>query len=93
MQIEQQAPALSPEERYLARHALGLDNRPGGRSYRNRYFVCGRSGVWKIWNGLVERALADCSEDGKCFSLTRAGAELALEAGESLDPEDFPEKD
>lgn len=84
---------LTPRERELARHALGLDRRR--QSYRNHYIV-GECEDHTIWLGMVERGLARQRRrssatfgDSDCFYLTRAGALAALEPGETLDPEDF----
>lgn len=87
---------LSPRERELARHALGLtDGRT--RSYRNR-FVAGKGHAdHPDWLRLVKRGLAGRRAGVKMFGgsdlfwLTRQGAELALKPGETLDPEDFPD--
>ncbi|MFC6391804.1 hypothetical protein [Methylorubrum zatmanii] len=81
---------MSPEQRRLARHALGLPNRYR-RSYRNRFLAGGRD---ENWLGLVEDGLAESGEPddlGRTWLwLTRAGAEAALEPGERLCREDFP---
>lgn len=82
---------LTPSERDLARHALGLPN-SRRRSYRNRYFAPPGSESHVIWSALVARGLAEMSRRPRndFFCLTRVGAEAALEPGETLDPEDFP---
>ena len=85
---------MTAKQRKLARHALGLPNRDR-RSYRNRFFANYRPGgdyeQWDaMWNrGLAERALV---MDGDCyrFWLTETGAQMAINKGESLCPEDFP---
>ena len=87
---------MTPEQRKLARHALGLPNNRR-KSYRNA-FVTGKStSDHPHWMAMV--ASGDATRrDGKTipyggddiFYLTRAGAEKALEPRESLDPEDFP---
>jgi len=83
---------LTPEQRDLARHALGLPNSKR-KSYRNRFFT-GRGGPHHLdWSAMVSAGDAERGEDGRstrCFHLTRQGAEAALNAGESLDREDFP---
>lgn len=84
---------MTPEQRELARHALGLPNR-NRKSYRNRY-VCEES--HPVWSEFVKRGwatmrAADTVPFGGCaiFYLTEAGARLALDKGEKLDAEDFP---
>lgn len=86
-------------QRHLARHALGLPALPGDAlrrtSYRNRYFTTLHSEFGRHWNDMVGKGWAEMHQlhprTGMAhFSLTCAGAELALEPGESLCPEDFP---
>lgn len=84
---------LTALQRRYARHALGLPNERG-RSYRNRFFTSIGVENHKMWSELATAKLAKCEVVGSarfCFWLTRAGAEAALEPGETLDPEDFPE--
>lgn len=81
---------MTPRQRELARHALGLPNRTM-RSYRNR-FSCGEGANHDVWTALVDRGIAG-GEPGSPLSffwLTPAGAMAALDRGESLCPEDFP---
>jgi hypothetical protein len=91
---------LSPDQRDCARRALGLGlwQQRGGpatqrkQSYRNRITAFVRS---DIWDSMVDAGLATRSEmrnlpDAYIYRLTRAGALAALDAGESLCPEDFP---
>lgn len=82
---------LTPREREMARHALGLPN-SRRRSYRNRYFAPPGGDSHVIWSALVARGLAEMSRKPRndFFCLTRAGAEAALNPGEDLDEEDFP---
>lgn len=88
---------MTPKQKKLARHALGLDN-PAARkrSYRNRYIVGTGGGGYSVWMRMVRDGLAirerhgAHSNDRWLFSLTAAGAKAALEDGESLCPEDFP---
>ena len=85
---------MSLLERRLARHALGLPNFRG-RSYRNRFVVSYAPGrTYPAWDRMVDKGWAEQSArviGGTCwFWLTREGAELALDPGETLDPEDFP---
>jgi hypothetical protein len=88
------AGAMTPEQKKLARHALGLPN-SSKRSYRNRFTAhpSGTDGVhWKAMTeaGFAEHRPAGDGQTFDFFFLTRAGAERALEAKERLDPEDFP---
>lgn len=81
---------MTPDQRKLARHALGLPN--GSRqTYRNRFFAGPKSDVGnhREWKEMVRRGWA-IHEPPSLFRLTRAGALMALEPDESLDPEDFP---
>jgi hypothetical protein len=84
---------MTPTQRRLARHALGLPNRTMC-SYRNRYSVNGRSHsnqrsdwVDMRYKGYAE--LFDVSATMNHYRLTRTGAQLALDPGERLDEEDF----
>ena len=87
---------MTPEQRRLARHALGLPNR-FNRSCRNRYFT---AEVNPDWQAMVSAGLAKVeptsrpgwSTPSACFYLTFDGAVLALDPGEMLDLEDFPVK-
>lgn len=88
---------MTPEQRDLARHALGLPNR-NNRSYRNR-FVTGPGGAdYDHWMAMVDAGFAH-RRDGKTlpfggddlFWLTTAGAVAAKRRNEGLDKEDFPE--
>lgn len=82
---------LTPNQLRLARHALGLPN-DRNRSYRNRYYVSPGGPAMRDFMAMQKGGLAVIESDGAnafCY-LTRAGAEVALEPGESLCPEDFP---
>ena len=87
---------LTKSQRELARHALGLDgNRL--RSFRN-HFVAGRDhSDHPDWTAMVAVDLATVYPSPRgyggadLFCLTKNGAQAALDAGESLDPEDFPQ--
>ncbi|MDI9847337.1 hypothetical protein QM467_04590 [Rhodoblastus sp. 17X3] len=88
---------MSPEQRELARHALGLPN-PRRKSYRN-HFVTGPGGDdYAIWMAMVgegyarRRAGNELTGGDDLFTLTQTGAEAALNAHEKLDAEDFPAK-
>ena len=82
---------MTPVQRNMARHALGLD---GARkqSCRNRYFAYVGSPKEDQWNELCQLGLAQREKgEGKLahFYLTNRGALMCLDDGEMLDPEDF----
>lgn len=84
---------MNPEQKTLARHALGLPNNKR-TSYRNRY-VCPETDPH--WSNMVENGLATVRKGetlpfggSASFYLTRKGAEAALEPREKLSPDDFP---
>ena len=87
---------MTPRQRYLARHALGLPNR-SGRSYRNHFVAGAGHDDHPDWLAMTEAGAA-VRRDGSTipfggddlFKLTKDGATAALDPGESLDPEDFP---
>ncbi|MES0071859.1 hypothetical protein [Mesorhizobium sp. M0058] len=86
---------MTPIQRDHARHALGLDGRRK-QSYRN-YFVTGeRSADHPAWLAMVEagwatrRAGSILTGGDDFFRLTRSGADLALDPGETLNPDTFP---
>jgi hypothetical protein len=82
---------MTPAQRLLARHALGLP-RDVHISYRNYYAAGIGSVAEKEWDALVAQGMAEKGKSGKLlvgFVLTAAGAHAALDPGESLDPEDF----
>ena len=64
------------------------------QSYRNRYFVVPKGDTFDDWLSMTRAGWArGCIEAGQRmveFTLTRAGAEMALQPGETLCPEDFP---
>lgn len=83
---------MTPEQKRLARVALGLPN-DHGRSYQNVYFAFDGLPSGRDWDALVRARLArrgDKAHRGHLYHLTRAGAERALAEGESLDMADFP---
>lgn len=89
---------MTPRQKRLARHALGLPNAQN-RSYRNRFIATYAPGDFDDWAAMARAGLADhaapvAALGGRIttyrFWLTEAGAEAALEPGEQLDPEDFP---
>ncbi|MBP7337676.1 hypothetical protein [Niveispirillum sp.] len=85
---------MTPEQRTLARHALGLPN-DRHTSYRNR-FITGKGSLnHPAWAAMVAAGDAECSStnnpvNNDYFWLTRQGAEKALNARETLCSEDFP---
>lgn len=93
--------SMSDHQVGLARHALGLPHR-SRCSYRNRYVVAAENSDFREWLAMVAAGFAlrhrSRWNDGSpmyvggavLFTLTRAGAEAALQPGEQLDPEDFP---
>lgn len=88
-------PLMTPQQKHLARHALGLPS-DRKRSYRNRYYATPKTPADAEWMEMVEAGYAkvlpasEPDETLNFFWLTRKGAEAALEPGETLDPEDFP---
>lgn len=85
---------MTPAQRELARHALGLPNQ-ARRSFRNRYYAAAGGHCAAQWQEMVESGEAEGGEPSRpvsslFFCLTRKGAELALDPRESLCPEDFP---
>lgn len=85
---------MTPAQRELARHALGLPNQ-ARRSYRNRYFASAGGEAAEQWLSMVAAGEAEGGWAGRkvsslFFCLTRKGAEAALAAGECLCREDFP---
>lgn len=86
---------MSPEQRNLARHTLGLDNPDAkGRSYRNRFYANRGHQSWDPLHDMVGEGWMNLEDtpNGKqtLFWLTTRGAMLALDPGETLDREDFP---
>ena len=86
---------MTPAQRELARHALGLPN-AGRKSYRNRYFAGAGGPTAAQWQAMVAAGEAEGGEPGHkssslFFRLTRMGAERALDRGETLCGEDFPQ--
>lgn len=86
---------MTPAQRELARHALGLPN-AARRSFRNRYFAGAGGAAEEQWRQMVAAGEAEGDQPGHkasstFFCLTRKGAELALDTRESLCPEDFPQ--
>lgn len=87
---------MTPRQRELARHALGLDGRQR-TSYRNRFCAGTDHPDLADWWGMVSAGYAAASAPqqmlggDRMFWLTLDGASIALKSGERLDSEDFPE--
>jgi hypothetical protein len=85
---------MTPRQRKLARHALGLPN-AARRSYRNHYVAAYAAGPYDDWAAMVdagEAGAAPAIRNGRQrFWLTEKGARAALDPGETLCHEDFPE--
>lgn len=87
---------MTPQQITLARHALGLPNRQN-TSYRNRFCASNGHSSHATWEQMVKSGAATVQRHAgglggqDTFSLTQDGAKAALQAGESLCPEDFPE--
>lgn len=86
---------MTPEQKVLARFALGLPNERR-RTYRNSFVADPGGYSFRVWMGMVGAGFAVRGGAPKTwlagsdlFHLTDAGAEAALEPDESLDPEDF----
>jgi hypothetical protein len=85
---------MTPTQRELARHALGLPNKMR-MSYRNRFVAGHDHEDYHDWcemcaAGWAERRGPINSYGGDdLFWLTESGARLALNKGEKLDAEDF----
>lgn len=86
---------IIPEQRDLARHALGLPNRRR-TNYRNHFVTGPGSYDYAAWEAMVASGAATrrpgsvLTGGDDLFRLTRAGAEAALERSERLSPKDFP---
>ena len=86
---------LSPAQKKLARHAMGLGN-GSRRTYRNHFVAGPGHDAFDEWQAMVRIGAARCQNGGQLsggdmvFWLTRAGGEAALEEGETLKREDFP---
>ena len=87
---------MTPHQRMLARHALGLPNE-GKRSFRNRYITAPGTREHASWEEMVaarEAVKTPGDEMGlgrnDHFRLRHLAAKAACDPGETLDPEDFP---
>lgn len=83
---------VTPAQRILARQALGLGI-AWDRSTRNDFCTSRGSAEADQWRAMV--AAGEAREEERPgpfarFVLTRAGAELALDSGDTLDPKHFP---
>jgi hypothetical protein len=87
---------MTPEQRTLARHALGLDKRQK-RSYRNRFVTGPGSDDHPAWMQMEKAGQAwrrpgsELTGGDDLFGLTITGARAALDPGERLCAEDFPD--
>ncbi|MHA7870700.1 MAG: hypothetical protein ACX93U_24845 [Salipiger thiooxidans] len=89
---------MTPEQRDLARHALGLDGRRK-RSYRNHFVTGPGASDHAAWMAMRDAGLAWRRKGSNLltsgydlFGLTLQGARAALEPGETLCSEDFPKQ-
>lgn len=84
---------MTPTQKLMARHALGLPN-DKRRSYRNYYTAPLGSATEAAWDGLVSMGFAHRGEKPSTlarYCMTYKGARAVLYPGETLDTEDFPE--
>lgn len=86
---------MTPKQRKLARHALGLPNKMR-MSYRNRFIAGLDHDDYAEWTRMVAEGNAEMRHGGtmpyagdSLFWLTETGARQALNPREKLDPEDF----
>lgn len=85
---------MTPRQKELARHALGLPNE-AGVSYCNQYYITSDDRDFPEWQALLlegftkHRIYVGFTSVRSAFYLTRQGALLALEPGERLNPKDF----
>jgi len=82
---------MTPKQRNLARHALGLPNKEK-MAYRNHYCIGADSPDYPQWEGLVLKKMAVKSHGGENWSgdffyLTFSGAKAALWGDEHLSRE------
>ena len=86
---------MTPRQKELARHALGLGGKQR-QSYRNRFYAGPGHPDFNDWQDMVTGGLAGVLKPDPgfrpdhAFWLTRQGASAALNKGERLCPEDFP---
>jgi hypothetical protein len=86
---------MTPKQRDLARHALGLPNKMR-MSYRNRFVAGEGHDDYADWIQMVSEGNAEKRDGGKLpfagdslFWMTESGARQALNPRERLDREDF----
>lgn len=83
---------MTPRQRALARHALGLPNRKN-KSYRNRFYIHPHGEDFSNWEDMQMRGEAFTADilnnEDHLFCLTLKGAKIVLEGKEELDTEDF----
>jgi hypothetical protein len=87
---------MTPRQKELARHALGLPNKQK-QSYRNYFSAGPRHPDYRDWMQMVEGGMAKVADPipyatRDTFWLVQKGARAALEPGETLCPEDFPSR-
>lgn len=88
---------MTPIQKKLARHALGLPNERR-QSYRNRYYAAEGTQEYRSWMAMCRKGLADRAPHKatlrrpRFFWLTLTGAWAAILPSETLDREDFPAK-
>ncbi|MER5172643.1 hypothetical protein [Thioclava kandeliae] len=86
---------MTPTQKKLARHALGLPNR-NHTSYRNCFVTpYGPHSDFTAWEEMKDLGFAERTElqsriNTVRFWLTRKGAMAAIDPNEKLDSEDFP---
>ena len=89
---------MNTTQKHLARHALGLDGHRKS-SYRNRYAASPGSPEDREWFEMMKAGEAEIHKMNigmthlNFYSLTDQGAKAALNEGEYLDAEDFPDKE
>lgn len=88
---------MTPRQKELARHALGLGNGQA-KSYRNRFVAGPGHPDYDDWLAMMAAGEAGRREaktlpfgGDDLFWLTPHGAQAVLEPGETLCREDFPE--
>ena len=87
---------MTPAQITLARHALGLPN-ASRTSYRHRFCAGKGHTDHPAWEAMVRSGAATVQRltgglgGQDTFSLTETAARAALQPGESLCPEDFPQ--
>lgn len=86
---------MTPQQRELARHALGLPGK-SKQSYRNHFVTGPGCADHAEWVQMVaaghawRRAGSELTGGDDLFGMTLTGARMALDKRETLCPEDFP---